>query len=150
MKIGGRKVTRSEEVLVLPRLGGDIIIKAHSVSINAEFDKIVPEPTAPGIRTKSGFEPDYKDTTYRKQVSLREERRFAYMILRSIEPSDIEWVTVDLDKPDTWSNWIDELQENGLSEVETSRIVQVAMAANTLDESKLREARERFLRGQGE
>ena len=150
MKIGGREVTRNEEVLVLPRLDGDIIIRAQSVSINTEFDKIVPEPTAPGIRTKEGFEPDYKDTTYRQQVSLREERRFAYMVLRSIEVSDIEWETVDFDKPSTWSDWIDEMQEAGLSEVETSRIVQTAMAANSLDEGKLREARERFLHGQGE
>jgi len=150
MKIGGREITRNMEILVLPRLDGDLVIRAQAVCINKDFEKICPEPTAPGVRTKDGFKPNYKDEDYRAQVASRGEKNFAYMVLRSIEPSDIEWETVDLNDHNTWTNWVDELQDAGLSEVETNRIVNAALVANSLDEDKLREARERFLRGQGE
>lgn len=151
MKIGGVEVKPCVEVLVLPRAeSGDIIIKAKSVSINKEFDKIVPEPIPPSIRTKDGKKPDLKDESYREQVKRREEQRFAYMILRSLEDCDIEWEKTSLDEPSTWLGWDKELQDAGLSEVETNRIIGAVMAANSLDESKLVEARAAFLQGQGE
>jgi hypothetical protein len=71
------------------------------------------------------------------------------MCLKSIEPSQIEWETVDMDKPTTWPKWVDELQENGLSEVEVGRIINAVLAANSLDEKKIEEARKSFLHGQG-
>lgn len=150
MKIGGVEVTPCEEVLVLPRPDdNNIVIRAKAVSINEEFDKKVPEPIAPNLRTKDGSRPDYNDENYVKAVQQRDNQRFAYMCLKSIEPSQIEWETVDMDKPTTWPKWVDELQENGLSEVEVGRIINAVLAANSLDEKKIEEARKSFLHGQG-
>jgi hypothetical protein len=150
MKIGGIQVSPCEEILVLPRNDGDdIVIRAKAVRFNEEFDKRVPEPVAPNIRTKNGSAPDYKDKNYKEAVNIRNNQRFAYMIIRSLEPSNIEWEKVNLDDPKTWTKWDQELIEAGLSEVEISRITKAVMVANSLDEAKIEEARKNFLHGQG-
>jgi hypothetical protein len=151
MKIGGIEVKPCVEILVLPRAEGeDIIIRAKAVAINKMFEKMAPEPVAPQIRTKDGSRPDYKDPDYKKAVAQRESKRFALMVIKSLEDSGIEWEKTDLDKPETWLGWDKELQEAGLSEVETNRIIGAVMVANSLDEAKLIEARAAFLQGQGE
>jgi hypothetical protein len=149
LKIGGVVVTRCEEVLVLPRSqGDDIPFMAKSVSINDEFEEKVPKPIPPMLTKKGGAkEPDLLDKDYLNQVSQREEKRFALMCLRSLEPSNIEWEKVDIDKPGTWLKWTDELQENGISETEVNRVINLVSDANALSERKIQAARENFLRG---
>jgi hypothetical protein len=151
MRIGGVEVKGpNEEVLVLPRLAGDVVIKAQAVTDMSEFEKLVPEPKPPGKLTKDGWVPQLKDETYRQKVANYNEQRFAYMVLRSLEPSEIEWETVVPDNPKTWKNWDQELREAGFSDVEVNRVVVCVMQANALDERKLKEARELFLLGKAE
>jgi hypothetical protein len=151
MKIGGVEVSPCEELLVLPRTDGpDIPIRAVAVAINEELDKKDPEPTPPMILKKGEKHPDYTDKAYLEACKLRGRRRFALMVIRSLAPSNIEWDTVDVDKPTTWLKWEKELQDAGLSETECNRIINLVMAANSLDEAKIAAARATFLRGQGE
>jgi hypothetical protein len=149
MKIGGIEIKGpAEEVLVLPRLDGDdIVIHAIAVSDMDEFEALCPVPKPPGIRTKAGWTPNENDKTYKEQVTQHGEMRFAYMVLKSLEPSEIEWENVDSDNPATWLGWQDELKEAGISTTEVNRIIVCVMQANALDEAKLKEAREVFLRG---
>jgi hypothetical protein len=149
MKIGGVQVTPSEEILVLPRPAGNIVIKAKAVSFSDDFDKMCPEPIAPLIMTKDGSHRDVADKDYKRSVDIRHERRFAYMMIRALEPSEIEWEEVDLEKPSTWMKWTDELTKAGITEVEMNRIIGAVMSAMSLDEAKIKKAREDFLRGQG-
>lgn len=150
MRIGGVEVKPNEEILVLPRSGADdIIIRAKAVKINEEFEKRSPEPTPPNVRTKDGSKPDYKDENYNQALSIRDSLRFNFLVIKSLEPSEIEWEEVDMDVPSTWSKWPKELIEAGLSEIEVSRIANAVMAANSLDEEKIEEARKSFLHGQG-
>lgn len=153
MKIGGVEVTSCEEFLVLPRPNGvDIPFQAHAVAINDEFDKMVPEPVAPMLQMKGGSRPDLKDRDYRMAVMRRDDARFAFMCIKSLEPSNIEWERVKLDEPNTWVLWGDDLRDDGkgLSEVEVNRVINLVMVANALDEAKIAEARKAFLQGQGE
>lgn len=151
MRIGGREVTGpNEEVLVLPRLGDDIVIRAQAVGDMSMFETLVPEPKAPGKLTKDGWVPLKGDETYVQKVAHYNEQRFAFMAIHSLEPSNIEWENVDLENPKTWCNWNVELQEAGLSDVEINRVVVCIMQANALDEKKLKEARELFLCGVAE
>ena len=149
MRIGGIELKGPcEEVLVLPRLKtDDIIIQAQAVMDMDAFDVLCPMPTPPGKRTKDGFQPNPKDKTYLQQVDQRDETRFAYMVIKSLEPSEIEWAKVDMDKPATWCKWTEEMKEAGVSATEVNRIIGCVMQANSLDEAKLKEAREVFLRG---
>jgi hypothetical protein len=149
MKIGGVEVKGpAEEVLVLPRLEGEnIAIRARAVLDMDEFEALCPAPTPPGIRTKDGWKPNDKDETYKQRVAQHGELRFAYMVLRSLEPSEIEWEVVNINDPSTWTKWQDELKEAGISSTEINRIIVCVMQANALDEAKLKEAREVFLHG---
>lgn len=151
MKIGNVEVRGpNEEILVLPRMDGDVVIRARAVSDMGEFEKLVPEPKAPGKLTKDGMVPQNDDPTYRQKLEHYTSQRFAYMVLCSLEPSEIEWEKVSLDNPKTWLLWDKELKEAGLAEVEINRIIMCVMQANSLDEAKLKEARELFLRGRAE
>jgi hypothetical protein len=150
MKIGGVVVSKCEEILVLPRSDGDDIpFRAKAVAINDEFNKLVPEPVAPMVLKKGGKAPDYTDKDYLLACGHRDAQRFAFMCIKSLEPSDIEWEKVDLKSPGTWTGWDKELTEAGLSEVEVQRVVGLVMVANSLDENKIEQARKDFLLGQG-
>jgi hypothetical protein len=150
MRISGVEVTSSEALLVLPRNGEDIPIRAVAVAIADEFDEKCPIPVAPMLQIKGGKKPDLKDPDYLKAIARRSDLRWALMIIRSLEPSNIEWDEVNLDAPSTWLKWQDEMMAAGLSEVECNRVVNLVMDANSLDESKIKAARDRFLLGQGE
>lgn len=150
MKINGVEVNGpAEEVLVLPRANGDIVFRAKAVLDMKGFEALVPEPKAPQRLEAGGFKTVHDDVGYVAQVKKREEQRFAYMCIKSLEPSNIEWEKVDLDKPSTWLDWETELREAGFSAVEINRIAVCVMGANALDEDKLKRARDVFLRGQG-
>jgi hypothetical protein len=150
MKINGVQVTACEELLVLPRggPGKDIPIRAKAVSIDEEFNKLVPLPTPPMLQSRDGNSPDYSDKNYKNALSARHDQRYAYMVILSIADNEIEWDTVDLEKPGTWLKWEGELMAGGISQVEINRISNAVMIANSLSEAKIKEAREAFLLGQ--
>jgi len=148
MKIGGVIVDGpSEEVLVLPRLGKDIIIRCRAVLDMSHFAVMCPEPKAKPILVAGGFKPNENDPGYLEQCQKHSELRFAYISLKSLEPSEIEWTTIVMDDPTTWENWETELRKAGISAIEINRIVACIMQANCLDEAKLEKARDSFLRG---
>jgi hypothetical protein len=150
MKIGGVTVTPCEELLVLPRTDGDDIpIRAIAVIVNDEFEKLVPEPKPPMLQKKDGNEPDYADKAYNAAMDIRGQQRFAFTIVRSLAPNNIEWNKVKPAEPRSCVYWQDDLLEGGLSERECNRVMGLVMAANSLDERKIEEARRSFLRGQG-
>jgi hypothetical protein len=152
MKVGGVDTTSCEEILVLPRggEGKDIPFRAKAVTIGEDFDKLVAMPIPPMKMVKGGKKlPDLADPTYRISCKSRDSKRLDFLILRSLEPSNIEWAEVDMEKPSTWPKWKNELVEGGISDNEIHRIVNAVMIANSLDEDKIKEARDSFLRGQG-
>lgn len=148
MRIGGVEVTPADEVLILPRATGDnIVIKTTAVDMSG-FEEIYPKPSAPKRIVKGGVEDDVDNEAYIQECTKWGERRFAYLVISSLEPSEIEWETVDLEKPGTWTEWDKELVGAGFSNTECNRIIDCVMTANSLNEQKLSEARESFLRGQ--
>lgn len=149
MKIGGVQVNRCEEVLVLPRPKTEpLVFKAHAVLDMDEFFELCPKPTTPQKITPNGKE---DNVTAAHIVALTKwgERRYQYILLKTLEPSNIEWETVDMAKPSTWGNWIDEFKNAGLADSEINRVQQLVLDANSLNEAKLKAAREAFLLGQG-
>jgi len=149
MKIAGRKIDGPNEiVLVIPRGNSeDIVFKCVAVTSFEEFENVAPMPLAPKSITPQGEVENRNDPNYRLQLQAREIQRMAWMTLKSLEPSDVEWDTVDMDDPKTWSNYNQELQDAGFSTVEISRIGNAVLEANALDEAKLEAARQSFLHG---
>ena len=152
MKIGGVEVQGpAEDILVLPRSNGDIVFKARAATRMDEFSRFVPMPLAKKAWSKekgNHFVTD--DPEYKSQMTRYNELQFAFMALQSLEPSDIEWSRVKLDQVNTWTEWSIELQDAGFTDIEIRRIVGLIMSVNSLDDRKLQQAREDFLRGQAE
>lgn len=149
MKIGGVEVTRpAEEVLVLPRGEQSIAFRARGIADMDEFAKLCPEPKPPGKLTKEGWVPNEDDESYKAVLAAHSKQRLAFMVVRSLEPSQIEWDSVDPANPRTWTNYEADFKRAGLTQVEVNRIVQLVLEANCLDENKLKKAREVFQLGQ--
>lgn len=152
MKIGGVEVTKCEEVLVLPRKREEenIVFRAVAVGSMDEFDELCPKPQPAMRLVKGGVREPHLNEAYMKALEDYGTRRYAYICLKSLAPSEIEWETVELNKPATWGNWMKELEDAGLSDVELQRVQTLVLDANALNEAKLKEARDSFLRGQGQ
>jgi hypothetical protein len=148
MKIAGKEVSGpAEEILVLPRLDGDIVIRCQAVLDMTPFEAQCPQPKAKPVLVAGGFKPNENDPNYKLQVAQHASMRFAYIALESLKPSNIEWDTVESGNPATWANWEKDLRNAGFSQVEINHITVCIMQANALDEEKLEAARASFLRG---
>lgn len=150
MRIGGIAVEGpTEEVLVLPRGEQVLVIRAKAINLD-DFDALCPEPKPPGKLTKDGWIPDVDNENYKSIVNTHNEKRIAYLVVKALEPSEIEWDTVQIDNPRTWTNYTSDFKAAGLTTIEINRIVQCVMQANSLDENKLEQARKVFLLGQAQ
>jgi hypothetical protein len=112
-----------------------------------DFYRLCPIPTPPMMLKGGRRVPDTEDKGYQTDVESHASKRSAYIIVRSLEPSQIEWDTVRLDQPSTWLSWEDDLKQAKFSVVEINRIHRLVLEANCLDEAKLEEARKSFLLG---
>jgi hypothetical protein len=148
MRIGGVLVEGpAQEILILPRGEQVLVIRAQAVNLD-EFDALCPEPKPPGKLTKDGWIPNLLDESYQQIIANHNEKRIAYLVVKSLEPSDIEWEKVQIGNPRTWTDYVQDFKAAGLTTIEINRIVQCVMQANSLDEAKLEQARKSFLAGQ--
>jgi hypothetical protein len=150
MKIGGIDPTSlpTEVFLVLPRGDQQIVFRAGPVSSMEEFEALCPRPTPPGKMTRDGWVPLADDPTYQQVIAEWGQKRLGYMVAKSLEPSQVEWDTVNLADPSTWKNWSTDLRGGGLSDIECQRVMNLVLEANCLDDAKLKKAREVFLAGE--
>jgi hypothetical protein len=150
MKIGGvdPKTLCNEVVLVLPRGEQSIVFRARGLKDMDEFTTTCPQPKPPGKFTKDGWVANISDPTYQQVIGEWSKKRLGYMVYKSLEPTGIEWDTVQENDPRTWGNWEDDLKNGGLTQVECNRVLGLVLEANSLDEIKLQKAREVFLVGQ--
>lgn len=150
MKINGKVVNGPYvDCIVFPRNGFDIQIKASAILDESDFDKMSPRPKAPYI-SEPGKEPyrNVEDPTYKAAIEDWAKRKGHWLNIKALECNNIEWDTVKLGDPNTWENWTQDFKVAGFSEMEIIRIIMLIHQVNALDESKLDEAKKRFLAGQ--
>ena len=149
MKINGVEVKGpSEEVLVLPRVTSpNLVFMAVAVRDTAQFDIICPAPRPKPKLVAGGWKESVDDPSYLEALQKHGELRFAWLLLKSLEPSNIEWDTVKADQPSTWLQWEEDLKTAGLSDTEVQHVINCVATANALNNQKLEAARESFLRG---
>ncbi len=148
MRLNGRVISGAAvEYIVIPRNDGDIVLKATAILDYDEFEKLCPEPKAPGVMKPGGqMSYDYNDRGYKHELEQRSEKRFGYLILKSLSATEgLEFETVSLTDPGTWHLWKDEFKNAGLTQGEISIITQGVLNANGVNEQRLKEARDRFL-----
>jgi hypothetical protein len=149
MRIGGIEINGPHEaLLVLPHGEQQVAFRARAILDFDPFYEQCPEPVAPVKMTKDGTVPDLENAGYKSAKLEHERRKNAWIILQTLEPSQIEWDSVKMDVPGTWVNYAKDLRDNGFSVIEINRIVDLVMEANCLDESKLKWAREVLVLGQ--
>lgn len=149
MKIGGVQVTEPvDEYLVLDRGGDRLVFVIKALKNMEEFDALAPRPKAPVRHTKDGIVEETDNPSYQSILMAYSQRRIAYMVIRSLEKSNIEWDTVDPQNPKTWANWISDFENAGLTGAEVNAILNKVLEVNMLSEKRLKESRESFLRGQ--
>ena len=150
MKIAGidpNSLSR-EMLLVLPRGESQIVFRAKGLKDMSEFNAICPLPKPPGKLTKDGFVPNHNDPTYQQILTQWSAKRLGFMVARTLEPTQIEWDTVDIANPATWTEWENDLKNGGLSQFECNRVTALVLEANSLDDGKIEKARAVFLAGQ--
>lgn len=153
MKINGEKIhAPGIAYAVIPRPDNDIIFTCHSVLSYDEFDALCPQPEPPWVRHRSGKrQQDYDDKRYIKARGEWATKRQAWMVLKSLEGTPgLEWETINKGDPETWGNYVKELEECGFSPLEISRILDSVYDSCGLNQKKIDEAMERFLSGERE
>lgn len=149
MKIGGVPITPPvEEVLVLPRGDAQLVFRAVAVRDWDEFHRLCPLPEPPSMLVKDKQVEDREAPGYKSAMAAYERKMSAYLFIKSLAPSNIEWDKVDECDPSTWERAEDDLRAAGLLELEIQKVFDIVTDANCLNERKLKAAREAFQRGQ--
>ena len=110
-----------------------------------EFPRPVPQPEkGEVVFTKDGNKPDFEHPSYKERAALHRKRRWGYMMLKSLEPSNIQFDSVSLDDPETWDKVRDALLKE-FSFHEFNQVMLLVDEANCLDSVKMEENRSDFL-----
>jgi hypothetical protein len=154
MKLNGRKISGPNvEIIAIPRGNApDIILKAQAVLDMTLFEKLCPRPNPPQKMLPGGkMVPDSDSQIYKETINNWANKQTAFLVIQSLKATEgLEWETLDIADPSTWENYRKELESSGFSEREMIRIFNACMAANSLDEMKVEEARQRFLLSEAE
>lgn len=137
-----------EKKIVHKEVFDDLVFECQAVLDFSDFEKLCPVPNPPKSM-KPGQQvatPDFENPKYKKAIADLSGLQQDWMILKSLDATPgIEWEKVQRDKPETWKLWQDELKDGGLTIGEILKIQQGVITANGLDDTKMTEARERFL-----
>jgi hypothetical protein len=148
LKIEGKKIEGPNvEMIVIPRGEDSIVFMAQAVLDSSELDAILIVPVPPRVMKRGeGSAPDFTDTKYVKAMDEYKDARLNWLILKSLSATKgLEWETVDMSDPKTWSLYETELKTAGFTNFEINRIIAGVFSANGLDENKIEQARKRFL-----
>ncbi len=153
MKMNGKNLSGPRiEIIVLPRQDGDLVFKAESVLDYEPFEKMYPQPNPPerilpgGIKSLNIESPAYKEALEKWGVA-----KWDWMLLKSLQATDnLEWEKVEIDQPETYSEYKQEMKEAGLSPAEIAMIQGIVIDACGLNHFKVEQATKAFLAGQGQ
>lgn len=151
MKYKGKRITEpNTEIIVIPRSGSeDIVFKAQAVMSSDDFTELFPKPSPPVRLLKGGDqELAYDDPNFTQELQTWIKAKSEWTYIKSLSATpDLEWDTVDMEKPETFVNWREELKEAYFSEIEIIRIINGVHAACGLNQDRIDEATQSFLAG---
>lgn len=153
MKLFGKVPSQPvPEIVVIPRGEENIVFTCRAVLDYTDFDNLCPEPQAlKRVFPGGAVELDTSSQEYSSRLNAWGKRRTAWLFIKSLEATEgLTWDTVDLATPDTWENYSKELQEASFTTAEINCIFDGVITANSLNDAKVKEAKERFLRSQAE
>lgn len=148
MKRNGEKLVKpATKLVVFQREDEFIEFTLSAVGNRKSFDKMVPEPKPVIARSLDGTEePQVQAPNYKAAVEKRNDLFRAWLVINAISPSTewLEWEQVDLDKPETWLLWEDEMEQAGISYGERTQLTNHVIELNALSRNAVDEALKSF------
>jgi len=149
MKIKGKKLKGPYvKTVVLPRDGEDLVFEFRAILDDKEFYKLCPAPEPPTKLFPGGVKrADVENPKFKEALDAWSLKKVYWQFLTSISiTEDLEWETVDMEKPDTWENYVKELTKV-LPEPEQLILMQAYTEVQGLDQEKINQATKSFLAG---
>jgi len=112
-----------------------------------EFDDACPFPEPlPNelVFTPKGKQPDYKHPEFLARKKEYSRKRWGYLLLKTLEPSNVEFEGASLDDPSTWGD-VEEAIKKELPEYEFKGLLDLIYEANAIDPQKQEANRNTFL-----
>ena len=152
MKINGKEMTAppKERVLVIPRGDDEFVFRVKMVEDFSKFDKICPRPQPKTALIPGGGQKQFlNDPAYIKALDEWSLKRANWMFIESLSATEgLEYSLVDIEDPETYVKFDDELANSGFSIMETTKLLTLIQEVNGLTQDKIDEAINRFLAGQ--
>jgi hypothetical protein len=147
MKLNGNIIKKEPYKVKFYIPGCDFEFTAATVDFDDEALAVLQEPQAPIIQRPG--KPDMRDlndANYTKALEDYSTKRTGFFVVKSLEATEgLSWDTVDINNPETWDNYLDELKDAGFQPIEIQRIIENVLKANMVDEEYIKKAREDFL-----
>lgn len=148
MKLKGLSIGEPKpRVCVIERNGVSHVFKLKAVTNSDGFDKICKEPQPPqSLKPGGKVEINYDNLEYKEALKKYYDAKTQWMILESLSATDgLEWETIDMTDPNTWGNYIKELNSAGLTNGEVTYLITEINKANSIDRDSMDQALERFM-----
>ena len=147
MKFAGREFKKANIRKLTITREGEKLVLTFQPSDMERFELLYPEPKPRKMRKRNSTEwiENRNDPKFKEELAKRNSARLDYMAISSLEASQIEWDSVNIDDPETWSKWRDDFKESGFTNVEINRVFMTAMQANSIGDEDITEAEEDFL-----
>jgi len=152
MKVNGIENKKEAALKHYPVQRGDAILlfTAQPVWSFDDFHDLCPQPI-PGpasvVFTPNGKKVNYECPQYKADLAEWARKRWGYMILKSLEPSNLELDGISLADPKTWGN-VEEVLRAELSHFEFAGVMKLIDEVNGLDQAKLDENLQNFFTAQ--
>ena len=153
MRIKGKLIGAPESRLCVFERGEEkYVFTINAVLDYTEFDKLCPTPSPPKVTKPGGVAlANPESPIFLEKLTKYSIVKTSWLILKALEQTEgLEWDDVNMEDPDTWDKYKDELMGSGLTEGEVAHLINQIYLVNSLDESKMNEARDRFIRGKKE
>ena len=151
MKKHGEDIAAPEPVhVVITRGGGDpLVFQCGTVVDYEEFFDKNPRPLPPTVLVPGGGQSvNEDDSSYLEKRQKWAGQKTSWMILKSLEATEwLSWDTIDMDNPETWESYEDEMKAALFSEHDIVRVIGGIMDANGLSQEMIDKAMESFLAG---
>lgn len=153
MRLKGKTISAPEPVTIKIFRAKEVIeLKIAAVLSFDDFEKMVPVPKPPIITNvkKQTRTFDINDANYLSKIEQYANRKTEYMIIKGLEATEgLEWESVLLSEPDTWSNYRNDLL-SCFTENEVSNIINGVNEANNPSSQRMQEAVDSFTQSQEE
>jgi len=128
-------------------VNNNITLTVVGIADDAGFEQQCTKPSPPMVQRAGGEKSmDLEDVGYNDGLLKWAGYKAHWMILKSLEATEgLEWETVDWADPETWGNYVQELQDTGFTPYEIAKLINAINEVNGISSLSLEKAQRSFL-----